>query len=240
MDNVRILLLLILIVSTNALRHNQNTIFKKTMEVIVTRSKWVSTLMIDLKPYRRLLEELRLEIQKVKTIGEHIAVNYYSNKGNYHNLMYSLRQEVITLEMHWSSMGDYLEGLKLLEFRKRRSVLPIVGKALNVLFGTITNVDLETIRRKLVAIGDSQRTLARQARSSLSILNVTRIDLTKNRQTISRLVKNVLDIKDELGQVTHSMSVELRKLGGFVTQFMQLLMAINRLKQTSQSLQLSL
>ena len=179
-------------------------------------------LLIDQKPYRRLLEELELEILKVKTISEHIAVNYYSDKGNYHNLMYSLRQEVIVLEMHWSSMGDYLEGL-------------IVGKALGLLFGTITEEDLETIRRKLVAIGDSQRTLARQARSSLSILNVTRIDLAKNR-----LVKNVLDIKNELGQVTRSMSVELRKLGGFVVQFIQLLRVVNKLKQTSQSLQLSL
>ena len=96
-------------------------------------------------------------------------------------------------------------------------------------------MDLETIRRKLVAIGDSQRTLARQARSSLSILNVTRIDLAKNRQTINRQ-----DIKDELEQMTRSMSVELQKLEGFEAQFMQLLMAINRLKQTSQALQLSL
>ena len=154
--------------------------------------------------------------------------------------MDSLRQEVIALEMHWSSMGDYLEGLILLEYRKRRSVLPIVGNALSVLFGTITEVDLETIRRKWVAIGDSQLTLAGQTRSSLSILNVRRIDLAKKGQTSNRQVKNVLDIKDELGQVTCSMSVKLWGLGGFVAQFMQLLMAINRLKQTPQPLQLSL
>lgn len=69
------------------------------------------------------------------------------------------------------------------------------------------------------------------------ILNVTRIDLAKNRETTNRLIKNVLDIQNELGQVMHSMSAELQELGGFVAQFLQLLMAINRLRQ---ALQLSL
>lgn len=120
MDSVRILLLLVLVASTVALRHSENTLFKKTAEVVVTRSKWVITLMIDLKPYNRLLEGLGLEIQKAKTIGEHIAENYYSDKGNYHNLMYSLRQEIIALELHWGNMRDYLGGLKLLESRKKK------------------------------------------------------------------------------------------------------------------------
>ena len=54
---------------------------------------------------------------------------------------------------------------------------------------------------------------------------VTKIDLAKNRQTINRLIKNVLNMQNKLGKMTHSLSVELLKLRGFVTQF--LLMAIN-------------
>ena len=47
-------------------------------------------------------------------------------------------------------------------------------------------------------------------------------------------------MEEELGNVTQSMSMELRRLRGFVKQFLQLSMAISILQQTSQSLHLSL
>ena len=67
MAGERILLLLILMMPTGAWRRSQSTIFKKSTEVVITRSKWVLTLMIDLKPYHDLLERLASEIEKCKT-----------------------------------------------------------------------------------------------------------------------------------------------------------------------------
>ena len=234
----RILLLLVLVMPAGAWRHSQSTIFKKSTEVVLTRSKWVITLMIDLKPYHGLLERLSSEIEKVRVIGDEIATDHYSNR--YHSVIYSLRQEIQVLETQWEGMGNYLKGLRLLQPRTKRAVLPIVGKALNVLFGTVTEADLQSIKQKLIAIGEGERVLVQEAKSSLSILNVTRIDLTKNRQAINRLVKGVLDVKWELSNVSQSLSMELWRLRGFVKQFLQLSMAINRLRQTSQSLRLSL
>ena len=39
----------------------------------------------------------------------------------------------------------YLHGFMLLQNREKRSVLPIMGKALNVLFGTITEKELDVL-----------------------------------------------------------------------------------------------
>ena len=211
---------------------------KKSTEVVITRSKWVLTLMIDLKPYHDLLERLASEIEKVRVIGEEIATDHYSDR--YRGIMYSLRQEIQALEDQWKGMGNYLGELKLLQPRKRRAVLPIVSKALNVLFGTVSETELRAIKQKLIAVEEGERVLVQEAKSSLSILNVTRVDLTKNRQAINRLIKGVLDVEEELGNVTRSMSMELRRLRGFVKRFLQLSMAISRLQQTSQSLHLSL
>ena len=108
--------------------------------------------------------------------------------------------------------------LKLLQPRKRRAVLPIVGKALNVLFGTVSETELWAIKQKLIAIEEGERVLVQEAKSSLSILNGTRVDLTKNRQAINWLIKGVLDVEEELGNVTRSMSKELHRLRGFVKQ----------------------
>ena len=93
---------------------------------------------------------------------------------------------------------------------------------LNVLFGTVSETELRAIKQKLIAIEEGERVLVQEAKSSLSVLNVTRVDLTKNRQAINQLIKGVLYVECELGNVTQSMSMELQRLRGFVKQFLQL------------------
>lgn len=51
-------------------------------------------------------------------------------------------------------------------------VLPIVGKALSVLFRTVTNDDIESIRKKLGEVEKHQRVLTQVVRESILILNV--------------------------------------------------------------------
>ena len=80
MAGERILLLIILMMPTGAWRRSQSTIFKKSTEVVITRSKWVITLMIDLKSYHDLLERLASEIEKVRVIGDEIATDHYSDR----------------------------------------------------------------------------------------------------------------------------------------------------------------
>ena len=49
---------LVLMCMVESWKRRHNGIFKKTGEVTVTRSKWLITLMIDLKPYNMLVDEL--------------------------------------------------------------------------------------------------------------------------------------------------------------------------------------
>ena len=132
--------------------------------------------LIDLKPYH---ERLASEIEKVRVIGDEIATDHYSDR--YRGIMYSLRQEIPALGDHWKGMGNYLGELKLLQPRKSRAVLRIVGNALNVLCGTVSETEFRTIKQKLIAIEEGERVLVQEAKSCLSILNVTRVALTKNR-----------------------------------------------------------
>ena len=218
MAGERILLLLILMMPTSAWRCSQSTIFKKSTEVVITRSKWVITLMINLKPYHDLLERLASEIEKVRGIGDKIATDHYSDR--YRGIMYSLRQEIHVPGDQWEGRGNYLGELKLLQLRKRRAVLPIVGK--------VSETELRAIKQKLIAIEEDERVLVQEAKNSLPVLNVTRVDLTKSRQAINRLIKGVLDVEGELENVTQSMSMKLQRLRGLVKQFLQLSMAISR------------
>ena len=59
--------LIVLVLAANAWEHSENTVFKKTSEVIITRSKWLITLVIDLQLYEILLAQLMGEVDKLET-----------------------------------------------------------------------------------------------------------------------------------------------------------------------------
>ena len=87
-------------------------------------------------------------------------------------------------------MGRYLEGVKLLQNTERRSVFPIMGKTLSVLFGTVFEEELNVIRSKLSAFKKDQLALVQVEKDSISILNITRVELAGNRLSINRLGKD--------------------------------------------------
>ena len=71
-------------------------------------------------------------------------------------------------------------------------------------------------------------------RENVSILNVTKVELTKNRGNINWLIGNMQVLREEVGTMTEE-SVEL---DGFVQQHFQLIVVINKRLQTKQFLKL--
>ena len=167
-------MLIIMMCPVEPWKNERNTIFKKTSEVIITRSKWLITMVADLNPYKVLLNRLKDEIIALDRARNRVAENYVHQEG-YIKLLYSLEQESRVMEFQWKEMNLYLKGIGLLQSRPRRTVIPIVRKALSVLFGTVSEEDVKVIRRKLSYVERNQKTIAQVARESLSILNITRV-----------------------------------------------------------------
>ena len=120
-------------------------------------------------------------------------------------------------------MNLYLKGIELLQSRPKGAVIPMVGKALSVLFGTVSEEDVRVIRRKLSDVERNQKTMAQVARESLSILNITRVELAKNRVSINWLTRNLHDLQEEVSNITELVKLELQELNNFVQQYFQLL-----------------
>ena len=74
--------------------------FKKTSEVIITRSKWLITSVIDLQPYELLLAQLRVKVDKLEAARTQVT-REYSQGPNYHRILYLLTQESLILERQW-------------------------------------------------------------------------------------------------------------------------------------------
>lgn len=86
--------------------------------------------------------------------------------------------------------------------RKKRAIILIFGKELNVLLGTITENNSKIIKRKLVDPDDQV------ARESVSIFNITRVDMAKNRQSFNWLIRTVQDLGWEIKNATETITVK--------------------------------
>lgn len=57
-------MILLLMIMIDTWRDSQNMVFKK--EVLITRSKWLVTFIIDLNPYEFLLDKMEDELVKLQ------------------------------------------------------------------------------------------------------------------------------------------------------------------------------
>ena len=69
--------LLLLVCTANAWKYERNTISKKkNNEEIITHLKWLITLVIDIKLYKRLLARLKAEINTLRRARMRVAQKY--------------------------------------------------------------------------------------------------------------------------------------------------------------------
>ena len=117
-------------------------------------------------------------------------------------------------------MGGYLEDVKLLQNIERMSVLPIMGKALNVLFGIVSEEELDIVRSKLSAFEKDQLALVQLEKDSISILNITRVGLARNRRSINQLGKNFEKVEVELENFTETLMVRVLQLEDCIRKYL--------------------
>lgn len=115
-------------------------------------------------------------------------------------------------------------------------MLPIIGKALGVLFGTVSEDEIRLIKRKLTQVEQRQQSMAQVVKESVLILNVTRLEVAKNRESINWLIAYLHDLRQELANVTTIITIEYQDLEGFLLKHLQLLVIVNRVRQTSHML----
>ena len=80
--------------------------------MIVTRTKWLITLGIDLKPNDILLDELGDHVTKLGCIKAQVAQKYKCNE-KYLQLLYSFDQDTTLMRNQWKEMDNYLKGMEL-------------------------------------------------------------------------------------------------------------------------------
>ena len=111
-----------------------------------------------------------------------------------------VKQEVNNLELTRSFLFKELNEIRSMH-RSRRSLIPIVGKALSFLFGTLSEDDVSAIKANIRTIRKNQQVLSHVVRESLTIMKTTQAQSLKNTKTINNVIDVVSALNNSVGQL---------------------------------------
>lgn len=217
---------------------SENVIFQKTNEVFINDAHWAVTFVHDLKPFKTLINQIKSDLTRTDEIMRY-RTNFYrnTNRTGYEETFISLHVEVDILTDTYNSIYDSFDDFQSLSVdnqRNKRSLIPIVGQLMSTLFGTVSENDLDNINRNIKALASNQKQIIHDLDVSLSVLNLTRMQVAENRRSIMDLIVVIqkLDVKVlELGQLLEQ---KFARLEQFIHTYLQFKMILDEIRLTTQ------
>ena len=119
--------------------------FHEANEIALTKSKWLSTFIIDLKPYKNFLTRLSEDLGKVRGTA-HSNEKFYDfpSKQDYGTVIKGIKGEIVALLNDQHTLVDNYIELHAIQTKVKRLLIPIICKGLSYLFRTTTESDLNT------------------------------------------------------------------------------------------------
>lgn len=234
---MRVLSLVALFVGlTGSVFINENVIFQKTNDITVTHAKWLASFVIDLQPFNIFLNKLAKDIETARTLTEAIVSKYTGeNHVEYWSTFRALQKEVVYLKETRNLISQGLLDYKLLPHREKRALIPIIGDAASWLFGLVTESDLKTIRRNIKNLANNQRQIMHVVQESISILNMSRIEIAENRQAIIDLITSLHGLDDKLEMLVSDIRKEIRETRYFIEMYLKLDLILAEIKDMLQN-----
>ena len=217
---------------------SENVVFQKTNEVFINDAKWSVTFVHDLRPFQKLINQIKNDLVHTDEIVKTIT-NFYesSNMTGYVETFKSLHIEVDLLTDTYNSVYDNFaeyQSLSVNGHRSQRSLIPIIGQLMSTLFDTVSENDLENINRNIKALAGNQKQIIHDLDVSLSVLNLTRMQVSENRRSIMDLIIVVQKLDRKIFDLQQVFSAKFVRLEQFVHTYLQFQMILDKIKQTTQ------
>ena len=161
-----------------------------------------------------------------------IMIDHYSDSKRQ-----SFTATLENLRTEFQSLGEVLSGIfqsytdhHSLGSRTRRSIIPVVGKIMSFMFGTVSESDLENVRRAIRELSRNQLDIMHILEEQISILNVSRAQIAENSIAILDLVKcvNLFDLR--LSELKNAIEKRFEKVETFVNLYVQMDLIISGIK----------
>ena len=212
-----------------------SVVFNKISEIHTSRSFWKLTLVEDLENYTpkldlvnrqliRLFDELKTLRSKVKNGGETKWANSYDR----------LLVDYQDLRSDFDELSNEFDELRKLEdnpnLRKKRSLLPFIGRLTSFLFGTVSESDLSTVKKNLKTLANNQQELTHVLSESLTMLNISRKEIGENRNKLNEAIAAIRELNLDLKTIQANSNTKILELEQVVRVYLQSRAAFNRAK----------
>ena len=220
---------------------SDSVIFERIKSVTTTKSYWKLGLVYDMNGFDTLLDKIQTDTMFVNNFTTMIS-NQMTSRANILNgeqLKQSLG-DLIDEANHLESsrialLAEYQDYATLYrpdtESRKSRSLLPFVGSALKFLFGTSTESDLTEVKHNVIQLRKNQKTILHVVEHSISILNMTRHEVSENRIAINNLITVQNKLETHLQLITGRIEQQLNELQNYAVLYNHITLVINQIKE---------
>ena len=106
--------------------------------------------------------------------------------------------------------------------RHKRKVFGWLGDLMSDVFDIATNAEISSIQRNVYKLAANQDTLMHVVEESLSILNVSRMEIKENRQRINDLLMLIGSVEDKVINMSNHLEQEIREARTIVVLFSRL------------------
>ena len=104
----------------------------------------------------------------------------------------------------------------------KRSLIPVIGKGLNYSFGTATESGLNTIHSSPSRLTKSQEEIAHAIDENISVINITRVEISENRQALNKIIGSLGNLDVKLSNITQALEKEVFQVGQLIQLYLQL------------------
>ena len=181
---------------------HDSVFFHKIGQFSMSRSRWLVSFVIDLGVYENFLIRLSRNINNASHLVDEVIGKYHQPPTNdYKRVFEGFKGEIgVIQEMHNDIVFSFNEYKLLREprasARAKHGVFNLVKDIMSSLFGVLTSTDVEKIQRNINTLTQNQLDLAHAFQESISVLNVTRLEVKENRQKINEIINSIGSIED--------------------------------------------
>ena len=215
---------------------SENIVFQKSNEIFINDAHWYITFVHDLRPFQHLINQFQSDLKSTNDIISAITKAYKSqNMTGYVETFKSLHVEVDILTDEYMSVYNNFDEYQTLSYsRNERSLVPIIGQLMSTLFGTVSENDLENINRNINNLASNQKQIIHDLDVSLSILNLTRMQVAENRRSIMDLIIVVQKLDRKISKLADSFETKLVRVEQFIHTYLQFQMILDEIRSATQ------
>ena len=110
-----------------------------------------------------------------------------------------------------------------------------LGTRVPFLFGLVTEDEIASICKNIASLAQNQEQIIHVVEDSITILNMTRAEVSENRQAIMELVKSIHGLDSKLATIADALQKQIHENKYFLDMYFQLDLIINELKDMLQN-----